>query len=119
MTDFWIPEDQILSQNVLCSQRVEYWIHCSWSIGTEERQKNSLVDDIFVHCNNTEADDIQETEQLAEVDRDEDDIVELDDTDTVAAAADMNLVESVVDAYFEIELVDAGEVCLTSSCLNC
>ena len=64
---------------------MEYWIHCSWSIGTEERQKNSLVDDIFVHCNNTEADDIQETEQLAEVDRDEDDIVELDDTDTVAA----------------------------------
>ena len=94
MTDFWIPEDQILSQNVLCSQRVEYWIHCSWSIGTEERQKHSLVDDIFVHCNNTEADDIQETEQLAEVDRDElDDIVELDDTDTVAAGE----VDDVVD----------------------
>ena len=107
-----------MSQNVLCSQRVEYWIHCSWSIGTEERHKYSLVDDIFVHCNNTEADHIQETEQLAEVDRDEDDIVELDDTDTVTAA-DMNLMESVVDAYFEIELVDADEVCLTSSCLNC
>ena len=107
-----------MSQNVLYSQRVEYWIHCSWSIGTGEKHKYSLVDDIFVHCNNTEADHIQETEQLAVVDRDEDDIVELDDTDTVTAA-DMNLVESVVDAYFEIELVDAGEVCLTSSCLNC
>jgi len=52
-----------------------------------------MVDDIFVHCNNTEADHIQETEQLAEVDRDEDDIVELDDTDAVTAGE----VDDVVD----------------------